>query len=70
MKKFLNIGYVKLYDLVKLRAAYLATRGNDYVFVETPFIDSPADDTPKVEDDAGLLYEHDGFALKLKKLDK
>ena len=70
IKKFLNIGYVKLDDLVKFRAAYLATQGDDSVFVEPPFIDSSADDTPKVEDDSVLLDEHDVFALKPKKLIK
>ena len=69
-QEVLNIGYVKLDDLAKFRVAYLATQGDDYVFVEPPFIDSSADDTPKVEDDCVLLYKHDGFALKPKKLIK
>ena len=33
IKKFLNLGYVKLYDLAKFRVDYLATHGNDSVFV-------------------------------------
>ena len=70
IKKFLNIGYVKLYDLAKLRTAYLETQGNNSVFVETTFIDSSADDTTKVEDNDVLLGEHDGFSLKPKKLIK
>ena len=68
IKKLSNLGYVNLDDLEKLRAYYLETRGNDSVFVEPPFIDSSADDTPKIEDDAVLLDEHDIFALKPKKL--
>ena len=39
IKKFLNIGYVKLDVLAKFLAAYLETQNNDYVFVEPPFID-------------------------------
>ena len=70
IKKFLNLGYVKLDDLAKLRVAYLETQGDDSIFVEPPFIDSSADDTPKVEDDAVFIGEHDGFALKPKKLIK
>ena len=70
IKKFLNLGYVKLYDLEKFRAAYLETQGNDSVFVEPPFIDISADDIPKVEDDSVLFEKHDGFALKPKKLIK
>ena len=61
---------MKLDDLAKFRVAYLATQGNDSVFIEPPFLDSSADDTPKVEDDSVLLDEHDGFALKPKKLIK
>ena len=55
LKNFLNLWYVKLDDLAKLRAAYLATRANDSIFVEPPIVDSSSDDTPKVEDDAVLL---------------
>ena len=61
---------MKLNDLAKLCAEYLETRGGDSVFFERPFIDISADDTPKVEDNAFLLEEHDGFALKPKKLIK
>ena len=68
INKFLNIGYVKLDDLMKFRAAYLATKGDDSVFFEPRFIDSSDYDTPKAEDDSVLLNEHNGFALKLKKL--
>ena len=59
---------MKLDDLAKLRAAYLSTQGDDYVFVEPPCIDSSDDDTPKVEDECVLLNEHGGFELKPKKL--
>ena len=55
---------------MKFRAAYLATQGNDYVFFEPRFIDSSDYDTPKAEDYSVLLNEHNGFALKLKKLIK
>ena len=48
----------------------MATRGDDSIFVEPPFIDSSADDTPKVEDDDILIDEHDGFTLKPEKLIK
>ena len=53
----------------KFRAAYLETQGDDSVFVEPPFIDSSADDTPKVEDDS-VLDEHDDVALNQKKFIK
>ena len=56
LKKYLNLGYVKLDDLPKFRAAYFATLGDDSVFVEPP----PENTT--------LLDDHDGFALKPKKL--
>ena len=68
IKKFLNYGYVKLYDLAKFRAAYLATQGNDSVFVEPNLIDISSDDNPKVEYGSVLLDNHDGFALNPKKL--
>ena len=70
IKKFLNIGYVKLDYLAKLHAVYLETWGDDYIFVDPPFIDSSADDTPKVEVGAVLLNKSDSFALKPKKLIK
>ena len=68
INKFLNLGYVKLDDLEKLRASYLATWGDGYVFVEPLVIDSSDDDTPKVEDECVLLNEHGGFELNPKKL--
>ena len=61
---------MKLDDLVKFSADYLETQVDDSVFVEPCFIDSSDYDTIKVEDDSVLLNEHDGFALKLKKLIK
>ena len=70
IQKFLNIRYLNLDDLAKLCADYLATRGDDYVFFEPPFIYISAAETPKVEDDAVLIYEHDGFVLNPKKLIK
>ena len=70
IKNLLNLGYVKLDDLEKFHAYYLATQGDDSVFVEPHFIDSSADDTPKVEDGSVLLDKHEGFALNPKKLIK
>ena len=67
---FFNLGYVKLDDLAKFCAAYLETQGNDSVFIEPPFIDSSADDTPKVEYNNAILNKHDGFSLNQKKLIK
>ena len=61
---------MKLDELMKFCADYLETQVDDSVFVEPPFFDSSDDDTPKVEDEYVLLNEHDGFALKLKKLIK
>ena len=58
---------MKIDYLANFRADYLATQGNNSVFVEPPFIDSSADDTTKVEDDSILLNKHGGFALKPKK---
>ena len=58
LKKYLNLGYLKLDDLPKFRAAYFATVGDYLVFVEP----TPENNT--------LLDEHDGFSLKLKKLVK
>ena len=34
LKKVMMLGYIKLDDVAKLRAAYLVSRGNDSVFVE------------------------------------
>ena len=70
IKKFLNIGYVKLDYLATFHATYLEIQGNYSVFVEPPIIDSSSDDTTKVEDDSVLLDENDGFVLKPKKLIK
>ena len=69
-KNFMNIGYVNLDDLAKFCAAYLETQGDDYLFVEPPFIDISADDTPKVEDYAVLLDKHDSSEFNPKKLIK
>jgi len=65
VKKYLNLGYVKLDDIYKFRAAYLATLQDDSLFVEPPFF-SPASDTDVAS--SNLLEKHDGFALKPKKL--
>ena len=70
IKKFLNLGYVKVDDLARFCAAYLATQGDDSVFVGPPFVDSSGDDTPKVEDDSILLDGHKCFVLNMKKLTK
>lgn len=65
VKQYLNLGYVKLDDIYKFRAAYLATLQDDSLFVEPPFL-SPTSDS--AIDNSNLLENHDGFALKPKKL--
>lgn len=62
LKKYLNLGYVKLEDLPKFRAAYFATLGDDSVLAEPlHFVEPPSENT-------NLLDDHDGFAFKPKKL--
>ena len=62
IKKYLNLGYVKLDDLPKFCAAYFATLGDDFVFAEPLYFVEPP------PENANLLYDHDGFAFKPKKL--
>ena len=62
LKKYLNLGYVKLVDLPKFRGAYFATLGDDSVFVE------PTHAVQPLQESAALLDKHDGFALKPRKL--
>ena len=51
-------------DLPKFCAAYFATLGDYLVFVEPPhFVQPPPENNT-------LLYDHDGFALKPKKIVK
>ena len=69
-QKVLEYWICEARNLAKSRAAYLATQGDDSVFVEPPFIDRSPEDTTKVEDESVLLEEHDGFALNPKKLIK
>ena len=60
----MNLGYVKFDDPPKFRADYFATLANDSVFFEPPhFLEPPPENNT-------LLDEHDGFALKPKKLVK
>ena len=64
LKMYLNLGYVKLDDLTKFHAAYFSILGDDSVFVEPPpFVQPPPENNT-------LLDDHDGFALKPKKLFK
>ena len=64
LKKYLNLGYLKLDDLPKFRAAYFATLGDDSVLVEpTHFVQPPPENNT-------LLNDHSGFALNPKKLAK
>ena len=64
LKKYLNLGYVKLDDLTKFHAAYFSILADDSVFVEPPnFVQPPSDNNT-------LLDDHDRFALKPKKLVK
>ena len=65
LKKYLNLGYVKLDDISKYRAAYLATLGDESIFAD-PIVQSifPND----AAGESKLLDKHDGFSLKPKKL--
>ena len=64
LKKYLNLGYAKLDDLPKFRAAYLATLDDDSVFVgPTHFVQTPPENNT-------LLNDQDGFLLKTKKIVK
>jgi hypothetical protein len=61
LKTFLNLGFVTLDDVPKYRAAYLATRGDESIFVDPPPVVVAATVT---NNDHPLLDKHDGFALK------
>jgi hypothetical protein len=61
LKTFLNLGFVTLDDVPKYRAAYLATRGDESIFVDPPPGVVAATVT---NNDHPLLDKHDGFALK------
>jgi len=65
LKTFLNLGFVSLGDVPKFRAAYLATRGDESIFVDPPPV---ADTAPVTNNNHPLLDKHDGFALKPTKL--
>ena len=63
-KKYLNLGYVKLDELPKFRAAFFATLGDYSLFVEPPhFVQPPPENNT-------LLNDHYGFSLNPKKLVK
>lgn len=64
IKKYLNLGYVKLDDTQKFRAAYLASLGDESIFV-TPVVEDKAATTST---SSKLLDDHDAFALRPKKL--
>lgn len=68
IKRYLNLAYTNLDDIFKLRAAYMATRGDESIFSDPPKESSPSNDS--VAAGSKLLDDHDGFALKPKKLIK
>ena len=61
LKTFLNLGFVTLDDVPKYRADYLATRGDESIFVDPPPVVVAATVT---NNDHPLLDKHDVFALK------
>lgn len=65
IKNYLDLGFTKLDDIFKYRAAYFASRGDDSVF-KSPLLKSSTD-TP-VAAESKLLDDHDSFSLKPKKL--
>ena len=68
IKKYLKLKYIKLGDVFKFHAAYLATKGNESIFV-TPIVNAgEISASADATDDSNLLGFHDGFALKPKKL--
>lgn len=69
LKKFLDLGYVNLVDMPKFRAAYLATRGDESIFVDPPPHDT-TDTTARsvTSNSTSVLENHDGFTLKPAKL--
>ena len=66
IKKYLDLEFVTLVDLPKFRAAYLATLGDDSVFADPPLHNAVIKEAGNMK----LLGDHDGFALKPKKLMK
>ena len=68
IKKYLNIGYVKLDDVFKFRANYLATKGNEPIFVTAIANTGEISESADAMDDSNFLDTHDGFALEPKKL--
>jgi hypothetical protein len=69
LKKFLDLGYVNLVDMPKFRAAYLATRGDESIFVDPP-PHGTTDNTARsvTSSNTSVLDNHVGFALKPAKL--
>ena len=64
-KKFMLLGYIKANDVHKFCSSYLASKGNESVFVNPP----DEGDEETIEDSFDkLLDEYDGFALKPNKL--
>ena len=64
IKKYLNLGYVKLDNLPKFCADHFETLSDDLIFVEPPHFVQP------YPENNTLLNDHDGFALSPKKLVK
>ena len=67
VKRCLNLGFVKLDEVFKFRAAYLASVGDESIFI-TPVDDLSPDSNAVAEDNSPLLDTHDGFALAPKEL--
>lgn len=70
IKRYLGLGYVKLDDLFKFRAAYLASLQDDSIFMDPVPEDSTTEAASTSNGHSALLDEHDGFALKPKALIK
>ena len=61
-KKFMMFGYDNCLDVHKFWSAYLASKGDDSVFVDPP----PEENVPSNTNSEKLLDEYDGFHLKPK----
>lgn len=69
LKKYLDLGYVNLVDMPKFRAAYLATRGDESIFVDPPPHDTTETTARSINsNNTSVLDNHDGFTLKPAKL--
>ena len=72
LKKYLDLGYVKIDEIPKFRADYLETHDDESIFADTLFGSATDDDSASNTNANGstLLDQHDGFVLKPKKLVK